>query len=155
MSTNTNKRFTVRVYAVFLNNKSQILLCDEKFGKHDICKFPGGGLEWGEGTLECLTREIKEELDMEVEVNELFHVTDYFQEAFHDANKQVVNIYYKSRLLSIENFPTCDHSQFPDKEGDGNQFIRWVDLDTFNLSQLTFETERQVLRKILTNFAAT
>lgn len=35
-------------------------------------KFPGGGLEYGEGVLECLHREFDEELNVKIDVIEHF-----------------------------------------------------------------------------------
>ena len=46
-------------------------------------EFPGGKIEEGETTEEALTREIKEELDAEVEVLELLDTVEYDYPKFH------------------------------------------------------------------------
>ena len=56
------QRFNVRVYGLLMNDCEQILVADEVFKNGNrATKFPGGGLELGEGTREGLAREFKEE----------------------------------------------------------------------------------------------
>ena len=54
------KRFNVRVYGIYITPQQQILLSDERIGDFCFTKFPGGGLEFGEGLHEALIREWKE-----------------------------------------------------------------------------------------------
>lgn len=63
-----NTRFTIRVYGIILNENEEVLLSDESYMGHRFTKFPGGGLEYGEGTIDCLKREMREETGCEVEV---------------------------------------------------------------------------------------
>ncbi len=73
--------FNVRVYGILVNDKNQILLSDEIIRGNFYTKFPGGGLEIGEGTRECLKREFKEEMNLEVEVEKHFYTTDFYQQS--------------------------------------------------------------------------
>jgi hypothetical protein len=50
--------FTIRVYGLLIHN-GFMLVSDELIRGHRITKFPGGGLEFGEGTKDCLIREIR------------------------------------------------------------------------------------------------
>ena len=61
-----NTRFTIRVYGILLNERQEVLLSDESYMGYRFTKFPGGGLEYGEGTVDCLKREIREETGLEV-----------------------------------------------------------------------------------------
>jgi 8-oxo-dGTP diphosphatase len=86
------KRFNIRVYGIWMNG-DKILVNEELIRGNKIIKFPGGGLDWGEGTIDCLKREWKEELDLDIDVKEHFYTTDFFQASAFD-NSQVISIYY-------------------------------------------------------------
>ena len=49
--------FNLRVYGILINEQNQLLVSDEYIRGMKITKFPGGGLEFGEGTRDCLKRE--------------------------------------------------------------------------------------------------
>ncbi len=89
------KAFTIRVYGLLHNANDEVLVLTEDIRGKLYNKFPGGGLELGEGTRECLVREFKEELDIEVEVGEHLYTTDYFIESAFKPGYQVMAIYYK------------------------------------------------------------
>ena len=58
---NNTGEFTIRVYGLIFNERKEILLSDEFQLNTKMTKFPGGGLEFGEGTISCLEREFEEE----------------------------------------------------------------------------------------------
>src|SRR5215203_25897 len=62
--------FNIRVYGILINEKKQVLVSDEFIRGSYYTKFPGGGLEFGEGTRDCLQREFMEEMNLKVEVGE-------------------------------------------------------------------------------------
>ena len=88
-----DKRFNIRVYGILIND-GNILVNEELINGKKIIKFPGGGLVWGEGTKDCLKREWKEELNLDIEVGDHFYTTDFFQPSAFD-NSQVISIYYR------------------------------------------------------------
>jgi 8-oxo-dGTP diphosphatase len=85
-------RFNVRVYGIWLQD-GQILVNEELIKGRTVIKLPGGGLELGEGTIDGLKREWKEELDIDIEVTDHFYTTDFFQQSAFD-DTQVISIYY-------------------------------------------------------------
>ena len=87
--------FNVRVYGILLDSDANLLLVNEKIAGQVINKFPGGGLEYGEGTRECLIREFKEELDLPIEVGDHIYTTDFFQQSAFHIDHQILSIYYK------------------------------------------------------------
>lgn len=92
-------RFNVRVYGILLNHQKQILVSDELIRGNYYTKFPGGGLEYGEGTRDCLKREFLEELNLKIEVGEHLYTTDFFQiSAFHP-DHQIISVYYLVKPL--------------------------------------------------------
>jgi len=91
--------FVVRVYGICYDQERGILVSDEFIYGQYICKFPGGGLQFGEGTIDCLKREMMEEAGQEFEVLEHFYTTDFFVPSAFDADVQVLSIYYFIRPL--------------------------------------------------------
>ncbi|HMP94678.1 MAG TPA: NUDIX domain-containing protein, partial [Phnomibacter sp.] len=97
--------FTLRVYGVLINDKQEVLVTDELIRGGRYTKFPGGGLEFGEGTRDCLVREFKEELDLKVEVLDHLYTTDFFQMSAFRPTDQIISIYYYVKALEPIKFP--------------------------------------------------
>src|SRR5690348_13000508 len=89
----------LRVYGVLINDKRQILVSDEYIRGGYYTKFPGGGLEIGEGTRDCLKREFKEEMGLEVEIGEHLYTTDFYQVSAFNPTHQIIWIYYEVKAL--------------------------------------------------------
>ena len=100
--------FNLRVYGVLMNEQNDVLVSDEYIRGSYFTKFPGGGLEYGEGTRDCLKREFMEEMNLNVEVGEHIYTTDYFQlSAFH-VDHQIISIYYFVKALEEIAVPLRD-----------------------------------------------
>jgi 8-oxo-dGTP diphosphatase len=91
--------FNIRVYGVLLTEDDFIVVADEFIRGAYITKFPGGGLEFGEGTRDCLKREFKEEMNLKVEVGNHLYTTDFFQMSAFNPSQQIVSIYYYVKAL--------------------------------------------------------
>ncbi len=90
-----------------------------------MCKFPGGGLEYGEGTIGCLKREFREELNIEIQVESHFYTTDYFQKAQFFENTQLISIYYLISSPETNNIKTVT-KRFDIEPVEGEQSFRWI-----------------------------
>src|SRR6266487_1963876 len=91
--------FNIRVYGILINEEKQVLVADEFIRGKYFTKFPGGGLELGEGTRDCLKREFREEMDLEVEAGEHIYTTDFFLASAFNPNHQIISIYYLVKPL--------------------------------------------------------
>src|SRR5215470_10651611 len=91
--------FNIRVYGVLINDKKQVLESDEYIRGNYYTKFPGGGLELGEGTRDCLKREFKEEMHLEVQIGEHLYTTDFYQQSAFNLTQQIISIYYLVNAL--------------------------------------------------------
>ncbi len=91
--------FNLRVYGILVGANKEVLVSDEFIRGQYYTKFPGGGLEFGEGTRDCLKREFKEEMNLEVEVGEHLYTTDFFQLSAFNPGHQIISIYYWVREL--------------------------------------------------------
>lgn len=100
--------FSLRVYGILINDKKEVLVSDELIRGSYITKFPGGGLEFGEGTRDCLRREFLEEMDLKVEVGDHIYTTDYFQMSAFHTHLQIISIYYYARALEPIRVPLKD-----------------------------------------------
>ena len=97
--------FNIRVYGILVSEDNQVLVSDEFIRGNYYTKFPGGGLEFGEGTRECLEREFMEEMNLQVEVREHLYTTDFFQMSAFNPEHQIVSIYYRVQPLEIIKAP--------------------------------------------------
>ena len=86
--------FNIRVYGVLINKNRQVLVSDEFIRGAYITKFPGGGLEFGEGTRDCLQREFMEEMNLKVKVTGHIYTTDFYQQSAFNPAHQIISIYY-------------------------------------------------------------
>ncbi|MDB5007033.1 MAG: hypothetical protein JWQ84_821 [Mucilaginibacter sp.] len=141
--------FNIRVYGLLINNDNEILISDEQEYGMRFTKFPGGGLELGEGLIDGLKREFVEECNVEIEVLSHFYTTDFFvKSAFN--NSQVISVYYLVKNKEPLNL-TIKTIVF-DFEGAGEvlQSFRWVKLTDLGAEEFLFPTDQHVA-KLLTN----
>ncbi len=125
-------RFNVRVYGIWIQN-GKLLVNEEIYGERTIIKLPGGGLDWGEGLRDCLKREWKEELELDIVVGDHFYTTDFFQASAFD-NSQVISIYY---------YVTA-HTADPIKNTMPNERAYWVDINMVNEDTFTLAIDKVV-----------
>ncbi|HZH71155.1 MAG TPA: NUDIX domain-containing protein [Mariniphaga sp.] len=143
---NQSDNFVIRVYGLVLNDYNQVLVTDEYQLGMEMTKFPGGGLHFGEGTIDCLKREFIEECNgQELKDIRHFYTTDFYQKALFYENAQLLSIYYLVELELPLRFPISTHAfDFPSKEN-GNQSFRWLNLKSASAQMLTFPIDQKVL----------
>ena len=142
-------RFNIRVYGILINN-GQLLVSDEYIKKNKITKFPGGGLEFGEGTKDCLIREFKEELNLSIKVIEHFYTTDFYVNSSFDTNSQIISIYYIVYPLEKMDFKVSLSSHnYEVKEG--AQSVRWIKLSELKENDFSLIIDRKVGEMLINN----
>ena len=102
------KRFNLRVYAILKNKQGKLLITHERYGEVEFYKFPGGGLEFGEGTVRGLKRELKEELGITVSKLDHLFTTDEFVPSAFRKEDQIISIYYLVKLPENQEISTID-----------------------------------------------
>ena len=100
--------FNIRVYGILITDENKVLVSDEFIRGNYYTKFPGGGLEFGEGTRDCLAREFMEEMSLKVSVEEHLYTTDFFQMSAFNPEHQIVSIYYRVKPLEEIKAPLRD-----------------------------------------------
>jgi ADP-ribose pyrophosphatase YjhB (NUDIX family) len=129
--------FNVRVYGLWINDQQEILLSDERIADFEFTKFPGGGLEYGEGLHDGLIREWKEETGMDIKVLDHFYTTDFFQESVWHPGQQIISVYYfvePINLTTIELQKTPKAYSYKGKEECLFRFLALSELQVHDVS---------------------
>ncbi len=149
--------FNLRVYGILINEQNQLLVSDEYIRGMKITKFPGGGLEFGEGTRDCLKREFLEEMNLNVEVGEHLYTTDYFQISAFNASHQIVSIYYFVNALEKITAPLrtkpfdFDDEQLKIYEQQKEiETFRFIDLDKLTTEDVSLPIDKLIVQLLLT-----
>jgi 8-oxo-dGTP pyrophosphatase MutT (NUDIX family) len=143
--------FNLRVYGILLGENKQVLVSDEFIRGGYYTKFPGGGLEFGEGTRDCLKREFMEEMNLNVQVGDHIYTTDYFQMSAFNAEHQIISIYYFVQALEPITAPLrqkpfeFDEQQLAIyKERGETETFRFINWDEFSETSVTLPIDKIV-----------
>lgn len=147
--------FNIRVYGILINEKKQVLVADEFIRGGKYTKFPGGGLEFGEGTRDCLKRELKEELGIETTIGKHLYTTDFFQLSAFRPDQQIISIYYyaypaEALKVPLRNKPfdfDANQMEIYNRTGETETF-RYIDWEDFSEDTVTLPIDKVVARLI-------
>lgn len=137
-----DKRFNIRVYGIWIN-KRNVLVNEEIIRGRKIIKFPGGGLNWGEGLTDCLKREWQEELGITVDIVRHFYTTDFFQPSAFD-NSQVISVYYLITGQAPDNIVNTE----------ANERTFWMSADNITANTFTLPIDKIVGEMLQKQFYA-
>ena len=132
--------FNIRVYGLILES-GLILLSKELIMGEEVFKFPGGGLEYGEGLIDGLKREFEEEMGQKIYNVKHFYTTDFFQRSSFKLTDQLLSIYYtgklKQKVVNKINKPKKDQPVFI-----------WEKLETLNEVKFKFPIDKLIIKKL-------
>ncbi len=156
-TTSEEEKFNIRVYGILMDKDKRVLVSDEIIKGKYYTKFPGGGLEFGEGTRDGLMREFKEETGLDVEIGDHIYTTDYFQlSAFH-AKAQIISIYYfvqaKDHALLETKAGLFDFTDSQKSSGEDCEVFRWIPFDALNEQTVSLPIDKIVVRLLKENAA--
>lgn len=151
--------FNIRVYGILINEQRQVLVSDELIRGSYITKFPGGGLEFGEGTRDCLQREFLEEMNLTIEAGNHIYTTDYFQLSAFNPEHQIISIYYAAKALEEIKVPLrtnpfdFDEQQMKVyEEKKETETFRFIDWNDFSAEQFTLPIDKIVATLVKETF---
>ena len=145
---------TVRVYGVLLDPTNGLLVSDEFIRGDFFTKLPGGGLEFGEGTRDCLVREFKEETGLDITVGDHIYTTDFYQPSAFKAGDQILSIYYYVQAMSLEPLQTratafdFSPNEIADKNGQA-EHTRWIPLKMLSEEAMSLPIDKIVVATLL------
>ena len=141
--------FTIRVYGLLVE-AGRVLVSDEVIRGRHITKFPGGGMEFGEGPLDALVREIREELGIEAMDLVHYYTTEFFQQStFHSTPMQVMSLYYTFRTDNTDALAAVIDGDGRKAESDSGEVFRWLMLKEARAEDLSLPIDRIVMRMLL------
>jgi 8-oxo-dGTP diphosphatase len=145
--------FNIRVYGILITPNREVVVSDEFIRGGYFTKFPGGGLEFGEGTRDCLKRELMEEMNLNVEVGDHIYTTDYFQMSAFNPTHQILSIYYyihPTETISTA-FKQTPFDFSPDQTANRNgeaEVFRLISIDEFDENSVSLPIDKIVARLI-------
>lgn len=151
------KRFNIRVYGLLIDENDRILVSDECIRGNFYTKFPGGGMEQGEGTIECIVREFREETGLKISIDSHFYTTDFFQSSFFNREEQIISIYYKVSALELNNLPVktrqfdFDLPQLED-QNEQKEAMRWIRINELSEQDVSLPIDKIVVKMLLNEY---
>lgn len=131
--------FNIRVYGLLIHN-DQLLIVREKFNGEWIDKFPGGGLEFGEGLRQCLEREFLEELNLTIQVKKHLYTQEELIVSALNPKEQVLMIYYQVETDSLDEFKVNES---------GIDAVEWKNILALVPEDVTMPTEQKAVKALL------
>jgi len=152
----TINRFTIRVYGILMDENKRVLLSDEFIRGDYFTKFPGGGMEFGEGTRDCLKREFKEETGLDVTIGAHIYTTDYFQISAFNKRDQIIPIYYYAHAnnpeeLSKLNTKATVFDFAPHQVADMSaqcELLRWIEWNELTEDAVSLPIDKIVVKML-------
>src|SRR5690606_20866544 len=132
--------FTIRVYGVLVNKDLEVLVSDEREGGLEFTKFPGDGLEYGEGLLDGLKREFLEECGARIEILRHINTTDFLVQSVFN-NKQVIGVHYHVGHISPLHGPLSSRRFGFEADEFLVQVSQWVAISRFQADDLTLDMD--------------
>ena len=134
-------KINIRVYGAVVKDRKVLVLHEEYVGQN-LMKLPGGGLEFGEGVLDCLHREFEEELNVKIEIKEHLYTQEDFLVSRFRANEQLLTLYYIVEIIDEEEFlildPCIEKTEWVPIDTDENPFPLPIDKIAFEKLKLKF-----------------
>jgi len=136
--------FNVRVYFLLWDaDRKRLLFSREKIGDTMYLKFPGGGLERGEGTRDCAIREGMEELGVDIIPLELLGITENFVPSLFKNGEQILAVYY---LAACNDYTAITAASSPVND-DHYEGMIWCQPEVFDQLQLELASDKIMLTK--------
>lgn len=133
-------KFNVRVYGLLVH-EHQLMVLKEPYAGEILYKFPGGGVEFGEGLTACLDRELQEELNLKLKSHVHFYTQESFLASKFRENEQLLTIYYLIEVEDISSLKILDTNI---------EALLWIPLEILNPDHVNLPIDQYVVEKFIT-----
>ena len=126
-------KFYVATKGIVLNHHNQILIIQRaEGGRHEnMWEFPGGMVEFGELPEEALAREIKEEVNLDIDILKYMYSWKWIEN-----NEQVVGVSYLCRCKDVSTLKlSFEHRNY-----------KWVNISEILDSELDGDIKRNIIK---------
>lgn len=130
--------FNLRAYCLIIDQE-KILLSNELIKGRQVIKFPGGGVEFGEGLIAALKREAVEEMKVSIEKIQHFYTTDFFQQSEFKLNDQLISIYFTAQIAKNQSIAYLN-----EKPKINQPSFFWKELASLNEELFHFPIDKHV-----------
>jgi 8-oxo-dGTP diphosphatase len=134
-------RFNIRVYGIWIH-QGKVLIAHEEIDDLNMTKFPGGGLEFGEGIQEALEREFMEELNVRVRDVSHYYTTDIFVASVFNPRDQLISVYYLVEDVPLDLVLTNEV-----RLGHRIDF-EWVEINELSTDRMTFPLDKKMVERL-------
>ena len=121
-----------------------MLVAHEEIDDLRMTKFPGGGLEFGEGIREALEREFMEELNVRVRDANHYYTTDVFVASAFNPKDQLISVYYLVEDIPLDLVLTNEV-----RPGHRIDF-EWVEISKLSPDRMTFPLDKKMVERLKT-----
>lgn len=134
-------KINIRVYATALK-EGKVLVLHEEYAGDQLMKLPGGGLEFGEGLLDCLRREFEEELNVKIKILGHLYTQEEFVTSRFREKEQLLTVYYMVEIEDENDFLILDPCI---------EKTEWIPIDT-NENPFPLPVDRIAFEKLKEKF---
>ena len=138
-------KFKFRVCGIIIND-GKILL--EEYSKDSFC-LPGGYVNLGESSEDAIQRELKEELEIDFNIDSFLGVIENFFTNLRLVKTHGIEFYYKVSFKNVDDIKKIDYNRIENDHGFMVQHhFRWIDLNGLDNTNLV---PNVIINKILCN----
>jgi ADP-ribose pyrophosphatase YjhB (NUDIX family) len=124
-----------------------VLVSEELIRGKLYTKWPGGGVELGEGLHDALIREFDEELGVAIMIEKHFYTTDYYVASVFD-NSQIISVYYLVTTEAFNQINQLINKPIINPETKYQQVFKWIDVNTIDPNTFTLPIDKTVAQLI-------
>lgn len=123
-----------------------MLVSHESGGGLNFTKFPGGGVEYGEGLADALLREFHEETGLKIIGHQLHHINENLIASAFNPEEQLIAVYY-----SVQTSGTIDKYAFEEEKWGKPYFVKleWIPLSDVKPELFRWPADKQAVEKLL------